>query len=336
MMLKANTENILVVGGAGYIGSVFVRKLLAKGYGVTVLDNLIYGNGETMIPLTENEAFRFIKGDLCDGKLVSVALNKADKVVVLAALVGDPICRKYQEETKRVNDRGTIELIDRVRDAGIGRLVYMSTCSNYGLRENDEAADEKSELNPKSLYAELKVKVERRLLEEPRKGTFKPVILRAATAMGQSYRMRFDLTVSEFTRELFMGRELVVYDEETWRPYCHVQDISDAIITVLDASNTKVEGEVFNVGSDSENYTKRMIVDRLLEKIPGARVKYQKGGSDPRNYRVSFRKIRESLGYQIHFNLDRTIDGLIAALKGGMYDNVEARRNYHGNYHLTV
>lgn len=329
-------QNVLVIGGAGYIGSLLVRKLLMSGYAVTVLDNLVYGNKSSIAPLIERGSFKFIRGDFCDRKTADEALKEADHAVLLASIVGDPLCKKYPEEAIRVNDTGTINLIESVNRHDIERLVFMSTCSNYGLRKDDRAADESAELNPKSLYAETKVKVEKYLLDNSTKWSFHPTILRCATAMGQSYRMRFDLTVSEFTRELVLGKELVVYDENTWRPYCHVSDITEAILRVLWAEAEDVSGEVFNVGSDSENYTKKMLVDMISGKIPGSRIRIKQGGTDPRNYRVAFGKARKVLKFESEYSVETTIDNLIQALRGGLYDDIESRKGFYGNYHLPV
>jgi len=335
-MTEKSKQNILVIGGAGYIGSVLVRKLLMSGFRVTALDNLLYNNGCSIAPLIEKKSFQFIKGDFCDKKTAGIALADSDHVVLLAALVGDPLCKKYPDEAVRVNEKGTMELLDMANDYKIGRFVFMSTCSNYGLRDDDSPADEGAELNPKSLYAETKVKVERYLIENSETLSYNPVILRCATAMGQSYRMRFDLTVSEFTRELMLERELLVYDENTWRPYCHVSDISDAIVMALKADKETVSGEVFNVGSDTENYTKKMLVDIMSKKIPGTRIKIKEGGGDPRNYRVSFDKVRRALGFEIEYNVSTTIEYLTEAIRSGLYDDVESRKEYYGNYHLPV
>ena len=137
------------------------------------------------------------------------------------------------------------------------------------------------------------------MLERGADWDFCPTILRIATAYGLSQRMRFDLTISEFTRTLAIGEELVVYDADTWRPYCHVDDISRAIITVLESPADDVRGEVFNVGHSDENYTKRMVVDAVQEHLGGAgSVQFTEGGVDPRNYRVSFEKIRDQLGFE--------------------------------------
>jgi nucleoside-diphosphate-sugar epimerase len=329
-------RRILVVGGAGYVGSVLVRRLLAGHNNVTVLDNLLYDHGSAVAGLLDEPGFSFIRGDLCDSVVVNEALKGATDVVLLAALVGDPMCKKYPDLARRVNHDGAIRLIDALVGRNINRVVFLSTCSNYGLRPDDSLATEQSELNPKSLYAETKVAVEQYLAENTGRFDFCPTILRAATAYGASPRMRFDLTVSEFTRTLAMGAPLLVYDENTWRPYCHVNDIADAIIKVLACPTEDVCGEIFNVGSTEENYTKKMIVDIIRSHTQGGSVEYKVGGFDPRNYRVSFDKISARLGFANRHSVGTAVPNLIGGVQAGLFDDVELRKWLYGNYEVRV
>jgi nucleoside-diphosphate-sugar epimerase len=327
-------RRIVVIGGAGYIGSVLVRKLLAGPNHVVVLDNLMYDNGSSVAGLLELPNFRFVHGDLCHAPALDDALRGATDVVLLASLVGDPMCKKFPEMAKRVNLEGAARLIDGLVGKGIHRLLFLSTCSNYGLREDDTYATELSDLNPKSLYAETKVAVEQHIMENRDRFDFCPTILRAATAYGISERMRFDLTVSEFTRILALGRDLLVYDENTWRPYCHVQDISSAIVKVLDSACEDVCGEIFNVGSTEENYTKKMIVDIITSHAQAGKVEYKQGGFDPRNYRVSFDKIAARLGFTNRYRVKTSIPRLIQAVQSGLFSDVESRTWFYGNYEV--
>ena len=327
-------RQVLVIGGAGYIGSVLVRKLLFKGYKVKVLDNLLYDNGSSVVDLLENPNFSFIRADFCDGGGLNQWLKDISDIVLLAALVGDPICKKYPEIAKRINEEGSIRLFESLNGRGIDKFIFTSTCSNYGLRSTDQYATEEVELNPQSLYAETKVTVERYILEKKDRVDFCPVILRLATAYGLSGRMRFDLTISEFTRELVLGKDLLVYDENTWRPYCHVVDISEVIIKVIESPKQKVCREVFNVGSNKENYTKKMIVGMVLSYLKKGNVQYKKGGFDPRNYRVSFGKLASNLGFVNNFTIKDSIPKLIEAIRGGLFDDVEKRIEFYGNYSI--
>jgi nucleoside-diphosphate-sugar epimerase len=162
-------------------------------------------------------------------------------------------------------------------------------------------------------------------------------VLRVATAFGISPRMRFDLTVSEFTRELAVGNSLEVYDPDTWRPYCHIADISAAIATVLEASPETVEGEIFNVGGEEGNQTKRSILEAVQRALGSeGQVVWSEGGVDARNYRVSFAKIRERLGFEPSHSVEGSVGELVAAVRDGMFDDVEERPLFYRNYELTT
>ncbi len=334
--MSNSDRHVLLIGGCGYIGSVLAGRLLQSGYRVRILDRLIYGNGETVADWIERPEFSLIVGDMCDSKVVSSALEGVTDVILLAALVGDPICKKYPDEARRVNQDGARLVFDMACEAkGVDRFLFFSTCSNYGLYSGPGAADENAPLNPQSLYAETKVAMEQYILEQAAGCPLAPTILRLATAYGLSRRMRFDLTVSEFTRELFLGHELLVYDENTWRPYCHVQDISTAASKVLESDIKLVSGEVFNVGGNDENYTKKMIVEIIQKQLPDAKVKYNSGGSDPRDYRVSFDKIRNSLLLSPCFDVDAGVNLLLTALENDFYPGNKGIGQVYGNYTVT-
>jgi nucleoside-diphosphate-sugar epimerase len=327
-----DSRHVLVVGGAGYVGNVLVRRLLADGYRVRVLDRLLFDHGSALAGLFEEPGFEFVHGDLSEPADLERSLEDVTDVALLAALVGDPICRKYPHLARRVNDEGAKRLFESLAGRGIDRFVFTSTCSNYGLRGTDEPATEESELAPLSLYAETKVEFERFVLAHEAEWDLCPVLLRIATAYGLSPRMRFDLTISEFTRTLAIGQELVVYDADTWRPYCHVRDIARAVITALESPSDAVRGEVFNVGHEDGNYTKRMVVDAVQEHLGGSgTVSFTEGGQDPRNYRVSFDKIRERLGFEAEHRVPDTIGRLIGAIRAGAFNDVESRPTFYTN-----
>lgn len=330
-------RRVLLVGGAGYVGNVMARRMLAAGWNVVVLDRLIFDHGSAIAPLLEDDAFTFVHGDLRDEGAVEAALAGVTDVALLAGLVGDPITRTYPELSNSINLGGCERLVGLLNGRGLGRFVFTSTCSNYGLRETDEPATEQSGLAPLSLYAEHKVAMERIILDAAAAGVdYTPTVLRISTAYGLSPRMRFDLTISEFTRTLAAGEELVVYDADTWRPYCHVADISKAVMTVIEADRDLVAGEVFNVGHSDENYTKRMIVDVVQDVLDGAgRVQFEEGGRDPRNYRVSFEKIREQLGYEPDHRVPRTVAALAEAVAAGAYVDFPARPGFYTNHAIS-
>ncbi len=331
-------RRVLVIGGAGYVGNVMVRRMLEAGSSVRVLDALIFEHGSAIAPLMEHPRFSFVHGDMRDRAALERALEGVSDVALLAGLVGDPITKTYPELSDSINLGGCATVLEALNGRGLDRLVFTSTCSNYGLRTTDEPATEESELSPVSLYAEHKVEMEKRILAAAETGVdYTPTVLRISTAYGLSPRMRFDLTISEFTRTLAAGEELVVYDADTWRPYCHVSDIAKAVMTVLGADAPAVAGEVFNVGHSDENYTKRMVVDVVQEAIGGGgRVSFEEGGRDPRNYRVSFEKIRERLGFEPDMRVPVSVAAVAGAVRAGAYDDFAARPGFYTNHEIAA
>jgi nucleoside-diphosphate-sugar epimerase len=326
-------RHILVIGGAGYVGNVLVRRLLREGHRVRVFDNLIFDHGSAIAGILEEPNLTFVRGDLCVADELEPALEGVTDVIHLAALVGDPVCKKYPDLARQVNEVGARQVFEMLSGRGIDRFVFTSTCSNYGLRTSDDAATEESDLAPVSLYAESKVAFEQFILEQAPNVDFCPTILRISTAYGLSPRMRFDLTISEFTRTLTDGEELLVYDADTWRPYCHVADISRAITTVLESASSDVRAEVFNVGHGDENFTKRMVVEAVQEHLGGAgKLSFHEGGVDPRNYRVNFDKIREPIGFEPEFRVPVSVGNLVGAIQSRCFVDVDQRPTFYTNH----
>lgn len=319
-----DTKTILVTGGAGYIGSVLVRLLLARGWRVRVLDCLRAG-GESLLELFDHERFEFLRGDIRDAETVARAVAGCYGVAHLAAIVGDPACRADPDLARSINLDGSRRLLDAAERAGVPRFVFASTCSNYGkMPDPEQYVDETSPLAPVSLYAETKVAFEQELLARSRRDGLAGTCLRFATVYGISPRLRFDLTVNEFTRELALGRELVIFGEHFWRPYCHVRDLAGSVLATLEATPEQVAGEVFNVGDTAENYTKKMIAEELLRQIPGAKIRYVQRTEDPRDYRVNFDKIRRELGFRITRRVPDGIAEVLRLLRSGLLSNPDA------------
>ncbi len=314
-------KKVLVTGGAGYIGSVLVKLLLDKGYFVRVLDNLSFG-GEAIIELLNNNNFDFVKGDIRNRKDLETAMKDIDFVAHLASIVGDPACAVDPELTKDININGAKLTYQVANEMGIKKFVFASTCSNYGKMEDiNEFVNENSQLQPVSLYAETKVGFEEYLLSQDKNNVAKPTCLRFSTVYGLSPRIRFDLTVNEFTKELAMGRELIIFGEQFWRPYCHVIDLSRAVIAVFEADDNVVAFNVYNVGDTSENYQKQMLVDEIKKQLPDAKIKYVKRDEDPRDYRVSSEKIKNELGFKITKKVPEGISQIIQVIKDGFIND---------------
>ena len=326
------TNHVLVTGGAGYVGSGLLRELLSEGFQVTCVDKLMFG-GESLLDIWHKKNFTFIKCDLNDHKIFDSVLinNNFDAVIHLASIVGDPACGLQKELALQTNWLTTKWLLDRCMEIGISKFIFASTCSNYG-RMSDPLSyvTEESDLAPVSLYAELKVKFENYMLNEVKKNdNFCPTALRFSTVYGLSPRMRFDLTVNEFTKDIAMDRELVVFGEQFWRPYCHVKDFSNAFITVLRAATNKVAYNVFNVGDTSENYTKKMLIEEILKQMPNAKIKYIDKNEDPRDYRVNSDKIKNDLDFKITMRVPDGIKEIMRVVQEKVINDPEDQRYYN-------
>ena len=325
-------KNILVTGGAGYVGSGLLRELLLKGYNVTCVDNLLFG-GESLLDIQHNKNFTFYKCNINDSKKLDEIFlkNNFDGVIHLAAIVGDPACKLYSDLAIKTNLDSSKWLLERSKNAKVSKFIFASTCSNYGKMDDPETyVDENSELAPVSLYAELKVKFEKYMLSEMKKSDgFSPTSLRFSTVYGLSPRMRFDLTVNEFTKDLVLGKELIIFGENFWRPYCHVKDFSNAFITVLDSPNEKVAYNVFNVGDTKENYTKQMIVNEIIKILPNSKIKYVAQNDDPRDYRVNCDKIKNELGFKISMTVPDGIKEIKRVIEENLIKDPEDQKYYN-------
>lgn len=312
---------VLVTGGAGYIGSVLVRQLLQKGYNVRAFDSLKFG-GDALYDVMLHPNFEFIKGDVRNAADVAKALEGMEAVAHLAAIVGDPACKKFSDEANSTNWDGSVALFEAAEKAGIKRFVFASTCSNYGkMADPDSYVTETSELNPVSLYAVLKVKFEKYLIEERKNTKMCSTALRFSTVYGFSPRIRFDLTVNEFTRNAALEGKQEIWGAQFWRPYCHVDDLARAVVLVLESAEEKVRANVFNVGNTAENYNKGMIIEEVCKVVPDVKVNYVEMNEDPRDYRVNFDKIKNELGFTITKTVPDGVKEIYTLMKTGIIDD---------------
>ncbi len=302
------------------MGSTLVPFLLEKGHAVKALDNISFG-GASLLGVWSHPKFEFIQADIRDQRAVENALEDIDAVVHLAAIVGDPACAKAPELADSVNRGGSLLLFQQSQKANVKRFVFASTCSNYGRMNNpNKYADERSDLNPLSLYTRTKVDVEQAILRSASMTGICSTVLRFATVYGVSPRMRFDLTVNEFTLQLLTEKRLVVFGEQFWRPYVHVRDIAGAIALVLNSDVKIINNETFNVGNTEQNYTKAQLVELIKGHLKDpVEISYVKKEEDPRDYRVSFEKIEKKLGFRTTRTVKEGISEIIRALQSDIF-----------------
>jgi len=317
-------DTVLVVGGAGYIGSIVVAKLLQRGYRVRLLDSLVYGD-QSIASLLNHPKLEFISGDCRNIQDVVGAMNNATSVIHLAAIVGDPACAEDNENAYQINYAATRMLVEIAKGNGIRRFIFASSCSVYGASEN--LMDEKSETLPISLYAETKLQSEKVLLEAASRD-FHPTILRFATVFGLAPRPRFDLVVNLLTAKAIQDGVITIFNGSQWRPFVHVQDIAEAVVQTLAAPVESVSGEIFNVGDDRLNFTLAEVAEKIRAQIPLTQIEYVEN-SDRRNYRVSFQKIRNCIGFTAQHTVESGIAEIRRAFERG--EIRDYRRPFYSN-----
>ena len=323
-----DNKKILVTGGAGYVGCVVVKKLLAKGYKVKVLDSLLDYNGKKT--LEENKNLEVVNGDIRHLEDLYIAIHDVYAVLHLAGIVGDPACNVDFTATITVNHEATKSLVEICKRFNVKRLIFASSCSVYGASK-DIILNEGSFLNPISSYAKTQIDSEQIILNSIGSDIV-PTMLRFGTVYGMSDRMRFDLVVNILTAKAVMEGAMTVFHGETWRPMIHVDDAANSYITVLEAPDELVNREIFNVGSNSQNY--QMIeLGRLVEQaIPGSQLEQVSINEDERNYRVSFDKISNLLGYKTEKTVLDGIKEIADSLRNGKIKNYKDDIYY--NVHL--
>ena len=298
---------VLVTGGAGYIGSVTVGRLLAEDRAVRVLDTMMFGDG-ALAAHRGSPGLEVVRGDVRDEAAVARAVDGVDAVLHLAGLVGDPACALDPALTRSVNVDSTVTLADAAKRAGVRRVVFASTCSVYGAAGEDWL-DETSQTGPVSLYAESNLESEALFASHlngdgPQSARVERVMLRFATVFGASPRMRFDLVVNLLTARAMRERVLEVHGGDQWRPQVHVDDVATALLLALD--HPAAAGRTYNVGSDALNLRIGELAHEIAARFPEARLTVSEA-RDPRSYRVSFARIERELGSRARHSLD---DGL--------------------------
>ena len=324
-------SHVLVTGGAGYIGSLLCGELLRHGYRVTVVDELLFG-GESLLAYLAHPNFHFVKADVCEPRAIRSALRedwpKPDAIVHLAGIVGFPACQAVGRQVAwRYNVEATQRVFEQAESLGAQRFIFASTYSNYGLSPDGQPVTEESPLTPQSLYAETKIASERYLLSH-HQSSCAPLIFRQATLFGISPRTRFDLIINQFVLEAYTRRELLIYQRGYSRSFLHVRDTVRGFVLGLQAPVETVRGQVFNLGSESGNYTKDEIVSLVLQRLPETAVSYKdmSFGGDMRDITVSFEKIRTALGFEAQLTAEDGVREVLHALRSGLISNPQDHR----------
>lgn len=307
---------VLVTGGAGYVGSRVVAHLVSRGVHVTVLDRLVYG-GTGILPFIADPHFRFVPGDVRDRAAIETVLPGIDAVVHLAAVVGEPACALNEPDTVAINQDAAIRTLDQAEACGVGRFIFLSTCSNYGVSSADTLADEESELRPLSLYARTKVEVERACLAH--RGHMAVTVFRLGTVCGLSARMRFDLLISELARSAVAGEAIEIYKPAAWRPFLHIADAARVVAHVLGEDKARVRGRVFNVVGG--NYQKSGLVDMVRKHFPAVEFRITDMHPDNRDYRVSGERIVRELGFRTRHTIEEAFLETAVAIRAGVFDD---------------
>jgi nucleoside-diphosphate-sugar epimerase len=320
-------SSVLVIGGAGYIGSAVLPKLLADNYRVRLLDCFLFGK-DAILPYLSSPNLEIHQGDFRNVDTVVAAMRDMDSVIHLGGLVGDPACAVDEELTIQINLIATRMIAQVAKGNGISRFVFASSCSVYGA--SDQLLNEKSILNPISLYARSKIASENVLLAL-KDEAFEPVILRFGTIYGLSGRTRFDLVVNLLAAKAVVEGVITVYGKDQWRPFLHVQDAATSVAAAVNARRESIAPTIINVGCDEQNRTLGQVGELIRSMVPGSVLQCSDDNVDRRNYRVEFRRIRERLRFEpvwtlqagIQQVLDAILTGKVRDYKDPKYSNVK-------------
>jgi nucleoside-diphosphate-sugar epimerase len=295
--------HVLVTGAAGYLGSVLCEHLLDAGFGVTAVDNLMYGQ-QGPFHLCAHDRFDFVLGDVRDERLIAELVKKADVIIPLAALVGAPACDRDPHMAQAVNLEAPL-LLNRLRSKR-QLLIFPNTNSGYGINSGQSFCTEDTPLEPISLYGVTKVRAEAELLQSPNVITF-----RLATVFGMSPRMRLDLLVNHFVHAAAVDGYIVIFEKDFKRNYIHIRDVADCFVHGIMNAET-MAGRPYNAGLDAANLSKEQLALKVQEYVPNFYINFASLRSDPdkRDYIVSNQRLREA-GFEARRSLDQGIQELL-------------------------
>ncbi len=319
---------VLVVGGAGYVGSMLVRGLLDKGYAVRILDRFYYG--DRGIKEIEDH-LEIIQGDM--RKIDSSIFKGVNAVINVGGLSNDPTAEYNPRANHEMNVEATRSLARATKEKGIKRFIFASSCSIYdlGFRGKDIVQDEEARVSPKAVYSKSKYDAERILLEMA-DDDFCPVILRKGTIFGFSYRMRYDLVVNTFTKDALRRQEVTIFGGgEMWRPLIDISDVVKAYLVCLEAPEDKVKSQIFNISHS--NYRISELAYRVRGALEEVGIKIEIGVDyTPRNvrsYRVSSQKIESLLGFRASLSVEDSVKNMVSMINKCNYTDFLNPRYYN-------
>ncbi len=325
-------ERVLVIGGAGFLGTILVDKLLENRYPVRILDSFIYGK-KSVKKFESDKSVEIIEGDIRNIETVNHSMDNIGSVIHLAAVVGDPAGAKRPEQTIETNYLASQVIASACKMKDINRFIYASTCSVYGI--SNDILDEEAPLNPVSLYAKTKISSEESIMQLV-DDKFAPTIMRMSTLYGYSHRMRFDLVVNTMTMTAFADKQIKVFGGNQWRPLLHVNDAADSYIKVLEADTNLIRGKIYNVGSEVQNYRIGQVAGMTVESINELTgkeipVKTETSNVDARDYRVSFKKIQDELGFTVNHTINEAVKDIYGNLESGVIKDPK-QKVYYNHY----
>lgn len=300
-------RRVLITGGAGYIGSILTEHLLARGYAVTAVDNLLHGE-QSLFHFCANPNFDFVLGDARDERIIKPLLAKADVIVPLAAVVGAPACDIDPAYAESLN-LGAVRMVNDLRSKN-QLVIYPNTNSGYGTKTVTAMCTEDSPLEPISVYGRTKVQAELELLNSENVVTF-----RLATVFGASPRMRIDLLVNHFTFAAYFDRYIVIFEKDFKRNYVHIRDVADAMVHAMENTNV-MTGKAYNLGLDEANLSKEELALKVKKHLPNFYIHFAEIGEDPdkRNYIVSNERLIKA-GFKAKRDIDFGVVELIKAYR---------------------
>lgn len=312
----SNIQQVLVTGGAGYVGAVLVPKLLQAGYRVKVIDLYLYGDG-VLDAVKDNPGLEQIKGDIRDLQLLEKTIPGCDAVIHLACISNDPSFELDPGLGKSINYDAFVDLVDVSKDSGVKRFIYASSSSVYGIKETENVSEDLP-LEPLTDYSKYKALCEDILLKAREPG-FVGLVLRPATVCGYSPRLRLDLTVNILTNHAINNGKITVFGGQQKRPNIHIEDMTDLYIKSLEWSDEAIDGKIFNAGY--ENHTVMEIAEMVRQEV-GEKVEIVATPTDDhRSYHISSEKIKAELGFVPKHTIDEAVRDLVRAFEANLIPN---------------